>query len=285
MDLQLLKTFLTIIQSGSFSGAAERLGYTRSAVTVQMRQLERELGVQLFEKVGRRMQLTEQGRQAQPYAENMLENWKQLCALSGEKRGRVRIAAAESILTFRFQGAVRVLREKLPGLELDIQTLPCGEMLSAILQGKVDLALHYDTLEGHPDICTEPIRDCPLTLFCGASIPEEAVMQEGQLRFIDLEEDGFYQHCLDKWLREKGGTLQSSIIMGSVSSLIQCVKAGLGMAILPEFALEQELKTGTVMRVEAALAPDTISTAVSYHRHKWLSPMLREVLEILRQEC
>ena len=78
MDLKYLNTFRVIAEEGSFTRAAERLGYTQSTMTFQMGQLEQALSARLFEKVGRRMVLSQAGRQLLPYVERVLEAVNQM---------------------------------------------------------------------------------------------------------------------------------------------------------------------------------------------------------------
>ena len=72
MDLKNLRTFQTVVQEGGFNKAAEKLNYTQSTITFQINQLEQELGLRLFEKIGRRMVLNQAGQQLLPYAAEVL---------------------------------------------------------------------------------------------------------------------------------------------------------------------------------------------------------------------
>lgn len=86
MDLRYINTFHTIVEAGGFNKAAEKLCYTQSTITFHVSQLEKELGVQLFEKAGRHMVLTKAGQELVPYVENVLQSTKiflnSICSLS-----------------------------------------------------------------------------------------------------------------------------------------------------------------------------------------------------------
>lgn len=287
MDIQYLRTFQTVTKSDSFAQAAEKLGYTRSTVTFHIHQLEHEFDLKLFEKIGRQMHLTQKGQDILPFVNNILDNYSQIAALSNRPQEKVRIAVAESFLAYQFQTILWEARRTLPSIVLDIQVTPCSGMYDAVLSGQADIALHYDILGVHPQIHTQRIQSYPLVLFGSADPTAERPrqwMETGEIAdFIDLEENGFYWHCLDRVLQEHETVTSRKLIMGSVSSLVQCVKADLGLAILPYFAIENELAAGTVQTLNAELEPDTLPIAISYHHNKWLSPALTSLLGIIRQ--
>ena len=101
MDLKYLNTFRTIVEEGSFSRAAERLNYTQSTITFQMGQLEGELSAQLFEKVGRRMVLSQAGRRLLPYVDQVLDAVDQMRFFQEDLtqcRGEITIGVAETLV-------------------------------------------------------------------------------------------------------------------------------------------------------------------------------------------
>ena len=115
MELKNLRTFQAVVDQGSYQRAAERLGYTQSTITVQIQQLEEELGVPLFERVGRRMVLTEAGERALPQARELLEAADRLleCGRMGRvPAGTLRVDMAETLLCYRMQPVIRAFRER-----------------------------------------------------------------------------------------------------------------------------------------------------------------------------
>lgn len=104
MELKYLTTFKTILQCGSFLEAAQKLHYTQSTITFQMQQLEKELGVRRFEKIGRRMTVTQAGRDMVPYVDAVLRAAERLQSYgkdSGQLTGTLRLAASETLLTYQ----------------------------------------------------------------------------------------------------------------------------------------------------------------------------------------
>lgn len=288
MDLQYLQTFKTATESESFTETAEKLGYTRSTVTIHIHHLENEFGFKLFEKYGRKMILTDKARDILPYIDNILLNYQAVTRIANDPQEKVRIAVVESYLTYKFQKVIKEVRQTLPDVELEIQTIPCSRMYDVILDGRSDLAIHYDVRGRRNNIHTEDIHTYPLVLFGSTELPGEdisAIFSENSRPpdFIDLEENGYYQQCLNHVLKKKYGTQLNSIVLGSVASLIQCVKSNLGIAILPQFAIEQEIENGTVRVIKAELEATDIPIALSYHCNKWLSPDVQSIIQSIRK--
>lgn len=289
MNIQYLHTFKAITESDSFAEAADKLNYTRSTVTFHIQQLESELGYKLFEKIGRKMALTQYGRDILPYVDSILMNHSRLTSISGNPKGKVRVAVVESYLVFRFPGIIKRIRDFFPDIEVNICSVSCSEMYNSIRNGEIDIAIHYDTLDPDPAIITERFHDYPLTVFEGAApksppVAEEHCDNKHNVTFIDLEENGFYKHCLNNALCGlQSYNVANAMVISNVSALIECVKAGLGIAILPFFAIEKELARKSVRTISCTPCPNFITIAVSYHRNKWLSPAIAVVLDTIKQ--
>ena len=109
MELRNLRTLVRIAELGSFSAAAEDLGYTQSTVTMQIKALEEELGTPLFDRIGRRVRLTDSGRQAVQSARVMLaESERLLRSVQSEENALVRVGVYESLCGGFLPGTIRV---------------------------------------------------------------------------------------------------------------------------------------------------------------------------------
>lgn len=117
MELRLLTTFLKVAQLQSFSKAAESLGYSQSAVTVQVQQLENELGVRLFDRIGKTVSITHYGQEFIPYARDVVSAAARAVSFTVEERdltGTLRIGTIESIMTASFGEILPLYHERCP---------------------------------------------------------------------------------------------------------------------------------------------------------------------------
>lgn len=286
MELRYLQTFLTVVAAGSFYRAAQQLNYTRSTVTFQMQQLERELGFPLFERRGKRMCLTREGEAVRPLAEQMLGDYRRMLAIGEPERGKLRVAVAESLLVYRLQPVIRRFREELPGVELEIHTAPCNGMSRLLLRGEADLAVHYAVEAEDDSLCGKQLAEYPLVFFGAAGLTEaerdfSTPGQRKNVSFLDMETDGFYRKTLNGALKTRDITLPEGIILGSVSAILQCAEDGLGVAVLPAFAVEKGLREGALREIDLPLSPGSVAVRCSRYRNRWVTPAMRRFLELL----
>ena len=288
MELHYLKTLKVITESGSFAEAADRLNYTRSTVTFHVQQLEKEFGMTLFEKIGKRMYLTPEGKSILPYVENILNNYEQILVCGNAEVSILRIAVPESLLTYRFQPIIQTFRENMPFVDLQIQTQSCYNMNQILLSGGADIAIHYDVSQTDQNIFSKTITEYPLTFFCSPllSDAEKDFLTPNQTKtfgFIDIEIDGLYRHSLDQMLAERNIVLSNDMVLGSIAAIVQCTKMRLGVSVLPNFTVEKELKSGELIPLNSDLSPSTVSVMYSYHSHKRLSPAMRCFLDLVEK--
>ena len=117
MDLKSLNTFIHVAELQSFTRAGEKLGYAQPTISFQIKQLERELGVQLFERVGHNISLTEEGRDALEYAQRICRTAEEMARGAErrqEVRGEIRLAMADSLCTSLVPGALPGSAENIP---------------------------------------------------------------------------------------------------------------------------------------------------------------------------
>ena len=145
MEVRQLNTLIRAAQFQSFSKAAESLGYSQSAVTVQIKTLEEELGVRLFDRMGKRVILTAQGRRFLEYAHSVLDtihSARQAMSDDTDLNGCLHIGTLESLCFFRLPGLMRQFRRENPGVSLRVNS--CFSF-----QGKF---FHFLTINRHRKI-------------------------------------------------------------------------------------------------------------------------------------
>ncbi|MDH6136172.1 DNA-binding transcriptional LysR family regulator [Kitasatospora sp. MAA4] len=147
LDTRHIRTFHEVVNAGSYTGAAKSLGYTQPAVTQQIKALEREVGLPLFARAGRRMRLTEAGETLARHAEVILGNLgaaqQQLQALSRLRAGRVRVCAFPSANATLIPEAMARLLAENPGVRVELLEAEPPESLHRLLAGECDIALAF----------------------------------------------------------------------------------------------------------------------------------------------
>lgn len=133
MNTKSLLTFKTILETGSFQKAADKLSYTQSTVTFQMKQLEEELAIKLFEKIGRKMELTQAGKDILPYIDTILQGVEQINNYGkslSEITGSLKLAIPDSILIYTMQPFIQAFLHEAPNIQLVINSLQSGKSIS-----------------------------------------------------------------------------------------------------------------------------------------------------------
>ena len=151
MELKYLNTFRIIVEEGGFSKAAERLNYTQSTIIFQIGQLERELSVRLFEKIGRRMILTKAGEDLLPYVDEVLSSIARLQNFRNdlaECRGTLRIGVGETLLYSHMPAVLKEFHRQAPKGRLFLRSMNCYEIRDELLAGSLDIGVFYDCVGG-----------------------------------------------------------------------------------------------------------------------------------------
>lgn len=289
MELKQLHTFKTLAEELNFTRTAERLNYAQSSVTTQIQGLEQEFGVQLFERLGKRIRITEAGTRLLCYADEILRLSDEAhIAVPGhtEPSGTLTIGAVESLCTYRLAVVLKAFRSRYPHVELVFRTGICANLRKEVLHGELDLAF---TLEeaGHDEALVFDVlmREPMLVL----ARPDHPLMEREQLNPADLEgetilvtEPGCSYRTMFEQALADVGLRNPKIEFASVEAIKQCVIAGLGVTLLPEIAVKDELSRGLLTAVPWAGPEFPVVTQMCWHKDKWMSPALQAFIEETR---
>ena len=289
MELKYLKTFKTILDLGTFQKAAENLNYSQSTITFQIQQLEQELAVKLFEKIGRRMVLTQAGQEILPYVNTILHSIDQLENYSkhgNEIKGTLKIAMPESLLTYRMQAILKKFQQQAPSVKLSIQVLNCYVIREQILNGNADIGIHYDTGGYGSSVIKKHLADFPLALVASSELAPNladflSAHQKKPVYLITNDPNSIFQNMFDAYLKKQDIILDNVLELGSIEAIKRSVISNLGIAFLPKYVVQEELNLGKVQALSTGLDKKTISSVCTYHKNKWLSPAMELFIQIL----
>ncbi len=292
MELKYLQTFRTIIESGSFLNAARKLNYAQSTITFQMQQLEQELSVKLFEKIGRKMVVTQAGMELIPYVDKVLQSVEQLRNYGrddDELTGTLTISMAETILTYQMQPVLQEFRRRAPGVKLSIQCQNCYVICNEIANGNIDLGIHYDVENTSDRIVMEPLAYFPLAVLASPTLQTDAcdLITPGQYNTISVitnDDRAIYQKMLDRYLSENQIVMDNVMKLGSVETVKGCVSSNLGITLLPRYTVEEQLHQGTLRElVVPGLTDQKLKAVCSYHKNKWMTPAMKLFIDLTHQ--
>lgn len=289
MDTKNLITFRTIVEQGNFKLAAYKLNYAQSTVTSQIQQLEEELKVQLFERIGREMRLTRAGKDLLPSIESILQSVDFIKSYHGENStlgGSLQIALPETLLTYRIQPVLEQFRKFAPDVNLSLQAMNCYDIKDAVESGNIELGIHYNVARYGNCIVSKPIERFSLVLVGNArfdlnTYDFEKSNQKIDLCFITDDKKSIYQKKLESYLNQRKIVISGLMEVGSIEAMKRSVMSNLGIAFLPRFTVEEELKQGLLKEIPIELSDNYLTAVHIHHKNKWVSPSMICFMDLL----
>jgi DNA-binding transcriptional LysR family regulator len=291
MDIRHFKTFKSIIEEGTFSNAAMKMGYTQSTVTSQIQQLEQALSIKLFEKIGRNMVLTTLGKELIPYTNQLLDTVNKIENIgkyNDNIAGELKIAIAESLMSYKLQNVLALFKQKAPNVKLSIISLNCFAIKNILLKGQVDIGLLYDLGSQNDSLTTIRLADFPLALVCSPLFEQDKFdlykpNQQIDTSLIINEADCIYRKILENYLRDNDIFLNNTMELWSIEAIKKCVASNLGISFLPRFAVEEELENNKLKELKAGCSNTKITAIYAYHKNKWISPAMSLFMQLVRE--
>ncbi len=289
MELKYLTTFKTIAEEGSFTAAAEKLHYTQSTITFQIDQLEQELSVRLFEKIGRKMVLTSAGKEFIPRVNEVLEAVKKLNYLDkdiSECDGELHIGVAETYLCYRLPKILKEFVRKAPKAKLYIHSMNCYEIRNELIDGKLDIGLFYQDVGGFGNsLSVKPLESFNVVLVASPNTAKRfsdfVTPQQHTIPLIINEPNCIFREIFEKYLKDNKIILDHTIELGSIETIKNLVQNDLGVSFLPKFVVEKELKNGSLIEIETNVEHNKLTIACAHHKNKWISPLIQLFLDCL----
>lgn len=240
--LRELKTFVAVARHGTFAAAGQRVGLTQSAVSAQMRVLERGLGQRLFERNGRSAVLNAAGRHALPLAEQILALYGEMASPVGELRGELRVGAIASMQTGLLPRVLPRFRQQAPAVELKLMPGVSLDLLSRVDGGDLDLALLIKPPFDLPkELQLLPLVREPFVLIVPeAQAGDDVVQLLSEQPFVRYDRHSFGGRQVSRFLREQQLQVREALELDELEAIVRMVEAGLGVSLIPLAGLWRE---------------------------------------------
>lgn len=292
LSVRQLEVLDAIAREGSVTAAAGTLHLTQPAVSMQLRQLEEQLGVSLFEPVGRGLQITEPGRELAALATDLLLRVDDFAAaardLRGIRRGRVRLGVVSTAKYF----APRLLAQFLkshPGLDLRLNVYNREHIIEQLQGYAIDLGIMGRPPDGASLVGT-PFAPNPLAI---VAAPAHPLSLRNQILPEDLENEPFIVReagsgtriAMDRFFADVGITVKAVMETDSNETIKQAIMAGIGIGMLSLHTVRLEQAAGRVAVLKVAGLPLRRQWFVVHSRLRRLTPASQEFLEYLLREA
>lgn len=291
MDLKNLLTFMYVAELNSFTRAGQKLGFSQSTVSFQIKQLERELGTQLFERINHTVVLTEKGRDVLKFAHQISKMTQELDKrLQNEEEvsGNVRIAMADSLCDNMLQEGFGEFRDRYPGISLKIITAGTEEMFRLLNQNEADAVLTLDNHIFHAEYVIAREERSGVHFVADSENPlcerEELFPEDlaGQ-PFLLTEKGMSYRRLMDEKFAELSMEILPVLEIGSAGLICSLVEQGAGISFLPDYVTEEKVRAGRLRYLPVKNFEIEIWKQLLYHRDKWVTPQLESALAYLSE--
>ncbi|WP_083749132.1 LysR family transcriptional regulator [Pelomonas sp. KK5] len=293
VSLKQLRGFAAVAVEGSFTRAAGQLFLSQSALSALIRTLEAELGLKLFDRTTRRLELTEAARELLPAVQRLLADLDRVASdmrdVALRRRGRVRLGTTPLLAASLIPGLMQSFAAAYPDIELSLLDAGADQLLAALRGGELDLVLAtFDAPE--PDIEAEPLLRDPMVAVCRRDHP---LASRSPLRWADLRdqpllllrEGSGLRALVERCFAPIGGCPKPAMELGQVTTAMAMAAAGMGVAILPAYALRVSAIGGLAelagLPLQAPAAAREVSLAQLAQRS--LSPAAQAMREHLRE--
>ena len=291
MELRLLRTFKAVAEVGSFTQAASRIHLTQAAVSVQIRQLEQEVGAPLFLRVNKKLYLTEAGRALLGHAETIIrahdEAKADLAAIGGPSRGHLHVGVASTAITVHpLPEILSEIKRKYSMLDLSVVGGTSEWIMEQILAGDIDAGLVSLPVEAS-DVLTETLRSDKLisAMFPQHKLSRTRVVTAEQLSSEPLilgEKGGNTRRLIDLFFEKH--RLEPKIVMElqRTEAIIKMVELGFGVTILPHSSVHKHVAAGTLRTAPVRGLDARWEFGVAYLKSDYLAPALKSFLQLCR---
>jgi DNA-binding transcriptional LysR family regulator len=287
-----LLTVVALAEYGSFVAAAAYLKTSQPALTRTVKRVERILGVTLFARNTRRVEITAAGREFVAVAERVLTDLqltvRSMSEVSSEQRGRITLTTYSAFASHTLPDLVRRFRETRPSIELRIREGRQSEIVEDVRSGVADFGIGYvNTL---PDMLQATmLRKEPLYAVIPSAHP--LAKKRPKVRLADLRDEPLVSPPSDTYLRRlidgaavgAGFNLRYAVTVERLLSVINHVRAGVGIAILPWGVLPPPPWTG-FQAVLLAEPPLTVSVGLIFLRGRYLTPAAASLMALIQEE-
>lgn len=292
MEIRNLTTFLKVTELKSFSKAAEALDYSQSAVTVQIQQLERELGVQLFDRIGKNVTITQYGKDFVAYARDVVSAVSRASAFataSGDLTGTVRVGTLDSLMTASFSSIIPTFHQRFPRVLANIHGDSVSRLKDLLIKNELDLIYTLDdqlydsqfvcVFEAEEDIVIVTHVDNPLSARKDLRLSDLVGSP-----FVLMNRNNAYRDQFDRALARLGLSIEPFCELESdVLALRLIWENPTYLSVLPRYTVQKSIHEDKLAILNVSDCEMRQYRQLLYHKNKVLTPQIQGMLDTILQ--
>jgi LysR family transcriptional regulator, low CO2-responsive transcriptional regulator len=293
LNLHQLATFQVVAKHCSYVRAAEELHFSQPAVSAQIRDLEKNLGIKLFDQIGRKTHLTKAGEELYIYSQKIFsvieETLGMIESLRSPHYGRLSVGADTTVGTYVIPSLLGKFHQIYPQVEISLDVFNRAALIDALVNSRVDMAVMGAVpaeipMEIEPFVFNELVLVAPPTHRL-AGLTKVPIEELGREHFLLREPGSGTRASLERALQEAGVPLTVSMQVGNNSAIKQSVEAGLGIALISRVAIDMELETNRLVILDVEGFPIVRQWRLVHLKEKHLSATARAFKSFLLQHA
>lgn len=291
MELKNLITFIHVAELGSFTKAANQLGYSQSTISFQIKQLEDELGCLLFERINHTIALTERGHELVSYAHKvraLTDDFKESLSQKEEPEGNIHIVTPDSVCEEIISSHYKDFHEKYPSVFVKFSTGDTGIMLNMIDHNEADVGITLDQRLFNKDYVIA--AEQPLAMHFVAASTSKYSNTKG-LSICDIANEPFvlteygqgYRRVFDRELAKRSLEITPVLEIGRTDIITSVLLENSMISYLPDFVTRELIAAGRLCYLDVCDMNVDIWKQLIYHKNKWISKSLKTFIEYIKE--
>lgn len=291
MELRNLITFTHVAELGSFTKAAELLGYSQSTISFQIKQLEEELGCLLFERINHTITLTARGRDLVSYAHHVrsvTEEFKESLAKEEDLSGQIHIVTPDSVCDEMINSHYVDFHNKYPNISIKFTTADTLAMFDMLDHNEADVIITLDNHSYHKNYVIAEEERLSMHFVAGADskfagVKGLSVRDVVNEPFILTEYGQGYRRVLDKELAKRSLEISPVLEIGRTDVITKTVARSNMISYLPDFVTKDLIESGDLCYLDVTDLELEIWKQLIYHKNKWISKTMRTFLDFVKE--
>lgn len=291
MELRNLITFIHVAELGSFTKAAEQLGYSQSTISFQIKQLEDELDCLLFERINHTITLTQRGHELVSYAHQiraLTDSFKESLTKAEECSGHIHIVTPDSVCEEMIESHYIDFHQQYPGISIKFTTADTTAMFEMLDRNEADAIITLDSHSYRKDYVIA--QEEPLTMHFVtnaqskfADVPNLKIKDIANEPFVLTEYGQGYRRVFDKELAKKSLDITPVLEIGRTDLITQILVKSDMISYLPDFVTRDFVDAGKLCYLDVCDMNVEIWKQLIYHKNKWISKSLKAVIEYMKE--
>lgn len=291
MELRNLITFIHVAELGSFTKAAEQLGYSQSTVSFQIKQLEDELGCLLFERIKHTVTLTERGHELAVYANKvraLTDEFKESLSSDEQLTGHIHLVTPDSVCEGMISLRYMDFHRKYPNISIKLTTADTLVMFDMLDHNEADLIITLDSHAYNKDYVIAKEQRLPMHFVAStrskfANAVGLSIKDIAGEPFILTEYGQGYRRVLDRELAKHSLDIVPVLEIGRTDIITRIIAQSNMISYLPDFVTKEQVEAGELCYLDVRDVKPEVWKQLIHHKNKWLTRSLKTVIEYIKK--